>query len=123
MSSTSVIAAGTAFGFRVNSLVGSLEDSAAAAGYAAFIYSLTGSTPEIVDLGDNRVRVVMTRDQADILQNWLDSQVAGFLHPRKPAKVEFDLNPALVPWALKFALPAGIGLFLIGLLAGKYIIR
>ena len=102
---------------KVNDLVDSLPDSAVAGGFAAWISSLTGTVPYVQQIEQGRAKLVLSKDQIKILQSWLDQQVGKSLQkPTEIPKVEYDLGPVLAPWALKYALPAGMLLFVVGML-------
>jgi hypothetical protein len=116
VSSFDLIASSTATLAEVNSITGNTDAAAAAAGYAAFIQSIGGDAPQVIDLGDKRARLPMTNKDMGALRSWLDEA----LKPSaiKPV-VEYDFGAALTPWILKYAIPASIVVFIIGYFSGK----
>jgi len=104
---------------QVTGITGKLEDGVIAAAYASWIQSVSGDLPKVLTLPDNRAKITwQSETQIKTMQTWLDQQVkAGFTPTAIPASVEYDLGTVLKPWALRYALPAGILLFLAGWLA------
>jgi hypothetical protein len=109
---------------RVQGAVNDLGASAAAGGYAAWVQSVTGSPPGVEALPDGRARLTLTSEQRGMMQGWLDKQVVSVLQPpaEKP-KVDFGMGEYLTPWAIKFFIPAGVGMFVLGWLAAYYFQR
>lgn len=92
-----------------------------AGGIAAGIESITGKPPRIVKIGKNRVELRLTKAQQIEMRNWLDSLL--FSPPGPPPKVSVDLNPAIIPWALKYAIPTAAGFFFLGYIAHYFLNR
>jgi hypothetical protein len=108
-------------GSKVNDITGKAEDGLTAGGFAAFILSITGTAPQIVVLPDRRARLVLSSAQAVKLQSWMDKQLSDAVKlPSKPATLELALAPAIIPWALKYAIPATALVFLIGWISHWY---
>lgn len=94
------------------------EDALTAGGYAAWVQAVTGSVPAVTRTDDNRCRLVMSQSQVLAMQQWLDQQVGKALGPQgAPPRVQMDVGPVFGPWAAKFAIPAGLGVFALGWLA------
>lgn len=108
----------------VQKITDSLPDAAIAGGFGAWISSLTGSSPYVVGIGDNRAKVYLSEEQITIVRKWLDEQVGkSLVKPQEPPKVVYELGPVLAPWALKYALPAGIMIFVAGIIAHMLYVR
>jgi len=110
-------------GLEAAEVTGKNKDALRAGGYAAWINSVTGKPPKVVKIqGEKRARLVLDKEQIQSMQRWLDQQVGGLLAKKKgpPPSVEFELGPVLKPWAVKYALPLGAGLFLAGWVAAWY---
>jgi hypothetical protein len=116
VSNFDLIASSTATLASVNSITGDSEAAAAAAGYAAFIQSIGGDAPNVIDLGDKRARLPMTENDKVALRKWLDEAVKP--SAIKPT-VEYDFGSALTPWVLKYAIPAAVVVFIIGYMSAK----
>lgn len=93
------------------------EDAVSAGAWGAFISSITGEYPEIVDNGDKTVTLRFSASQATQMRSWLDDQ----LYARTKPSVAVALAPVLTPWVLKYLLPIIAGSLLIGFLSGRYI--
>lgn len=111
-------------GTQVSSLTGKSEDGFAASGFSAFITSLTGTSPTVVSLSGKRAKLVLSKDQVVTLQKWLDKQfVAAVAKPKTPPSLELELNPVIMPFVLKYAVPAAVLVFIGGWLAHYYLSR
>jgi len=108
----------------VQNVTGDLLSAASAGGYAAWVQSITGEVPSVTRMADGRVALSLSGEQNYAMQKWLDAQVSGAFKPaaQKP-KVDFQMGAFLTPWAMKFFIPAGIGLFVAGWLAAYYFQR
>ena len=100
-------------------ITGSGEAAAQAAGYGAFITSITGSRPSIVRIGtEKRARMVLSSDQQLALRRWLNNQVGGMLAaPGAPPVFDTNLGSTLTPLAMQYAAPTIIGAVVVGWLA------
>lgn len=100
----------------VYKMTGRTSDGLSAAGYSAFVSSVTGSPPEAVKKENGDVTLLLTVSQVQKLQSWVNSQIMKSLLPgtKKPldGKPSFDLgiSPVLSPVLLKYALICG-GIF------------
>lgn len=99
-------------------VTGNAEASATAAGYSAWIESVTGRAPTIRRIGEeNRVELLMDKAQILAMRSWLNSQVGSVLSKGEPPLVDSHLGEALTPWALQYAAPLIIGSLLAGWIA------
>jgi hypothetical protein len=116
--------ASLALGTDVTQITGVPGDGMAAAGYAAWIQSITGKTPTVITLPNKRAKMVLSREQVLIMQKWLDTQVSSSLaKPAKPPTLEIDMGPVFLPWTLKYAIPAAVLLVTAGWVAHWYLSR
>lgn len=113
-----------ATGAAVQKITDDLGASASAGGYAAWVYAVTGKPPAVQNLGGNRASLVLTEKQNLAMRKWLDRQLASALSPtgEKP-KVEYNMGSYVIPWAIKYSIPAGVGLFVLGWIAAYYFQR
>jgi hypothetical protein len=119
-----------AVGTSVTNLTGVPADGITAGGYSAFVQSVTGKPPAIVQLRDKaglpvkRAKLVLTKEQAVLMQKWLDKQTGIALSkPKVPPTLEIDLGPVMVPWALKYAVPMIVLFTVAGWVARWYLVR
>lgn len=110
-------------GYRASEITGDAKAGAHAAGIAAFIQSVTGSSPEVIRLDGDRVLLATTAEQKRKMQTFMDAQVAKGLTSKEQPKVTTDLSQAFTPWISKYAVPAALGLFLAGYLTSRVINR
>lgn len=96
-------------------ITGNPEASATAAGYAAWIASVTGRPPQVTRIGqENRVLLVMDEAQQLALRQWLSGQVGTLVSKGEPPIVDAGLGPAIGPWALQYAAPLILGALVVG---------
>lgn len=107
-------------GVQVQSITGSIEDSAYATGYAAWITAITGAPPKIVKVADGRAKFVLSEAQNITMRQWLSSQTQGILQTGAPPKVDYSAGDYLTPWAIQYAVPAVIVAFVAGWVAHWY---
>ena len=74
-----------AVGTKVASRTGNAGDGFKAGGYAAFVDSVTGSSPQVVDRPDGGIALVQTEGQNKLLGNWAENQLLDSFLKRKPA--------------------------------------
>ena len=111
-------------GTQVADMTGKGADGFTAGGYASFVQAVTGSMPSVVPMPGNRAKIVLSKIQAVRMQQWLDRQLGMALaKPKVPPSLEIDMGPALVPWALKYAVPAAMLFIVIGWVAHHYFAR
>lgn len=109
-----------AIGTEVAKKTGSTSDGLKAGGYAAFVDSVTGASPKVIDRKDGGVSLVQTETQNRILGNWAENQLLDSFFKRKPAgKVSYNIGPAFSPVAVKYAVPVTAGIFAAGFLIGR----
>ena len=110
-----------AFGTDVASKTGNAGEGVIAGGYAAFIDSITGSSPQIVSRKDGTgYDVLQTEAQNRMIANWVETQMLDSIFKRKPAgKVSYVIGPAFTPVAVKYAIPVTAVIFAAGLLVGR----
>lgn len=110
-----------ALGTQVADKVGNVGDGLRAGGYAAFVDSITGASPTIVDR-EGGVTLVQTQAQNKILGNWVENQILdSFLHRKPAGKVSYEIGPAFTPVAVKYAVPVTAVIFAAGLIVGRMI--
>jgi hypothetical protein len=104
---------------RVISITRNPGDGLSAGGYGAWVESITGVPPQIIDNKDGTVKIVLSQSQVLSMRKWLDSQVqsAVALKTGAPSRVQIELGPVLTPWAMQYAIPFMIGTFTLGWLA------
>jgi len=91
-----------------------------AGGYAAFVNSITGDVPQVVNRPGGAVALVQTKQQNQMLGNWAETQMLDSIFNRKPAgKVSYEIGPAFTPVAVKYAVPVTAAIFVAGLLVGR----
>lgn len=121
MALMSYIEAGTV-GTQVAKQTGDAGAGVVAGGYAAWINSLTGSVPQVVNRPDGGVTIMQTQQQNKMISNWAETQLLDSLFKRKPAgKVTYAIGPAFTPVAVKYAIPVTAVLFTAGFLVGRMI--
>jgi hypothetical protein len=108
-------------GIQAARLTGNAGDAWPVGGYAAWIQSVTGTVPAVVDLGGGRVKIVLSSVQQAQLSSWLDTQVSGLLKPKRPGRVEYELGPVLTPWSMKYVVPAAILFLVLGWVGHWYL--
>lgn len=110
-----------AFGTEVTGKTGNVGDGVIAGGYAAFIDSITGDSPQLVTRKDGSgYDVVQTDTQNKMIANWVEAQTLDSIFHRKPAgKVSYVIGPAFTPVAVKYAIPVTAVIFTVGLLVGR----
>ena len=102
-------------GNRVYDITGSNTDSFTAGGYAAFVQAITGAQPVVLNLGNKKARIILSTTQVTLMQQYLDNQISTA--SKQNNALEIDLKPVIIPWALKYAIPAVIAVFAAGYLA------
>jgi len=110
----------TAISTQVFGITGNLSDGAAAAGYSAWINSVTGENPSVLNAGERKAKLILSRNQAQKMQNWIDDQVTGSLKPSKDQpSLQIEFGPVIVPEVIKYAIIlAGLG-FIVGYVISK----
>lgn len=107
-------------GTQVNSQTGKSRDGLTAGGFSAFIQAITGEPPVFVPLPNKRASLVLNANQKVKLQKFLDQQVAFALRKPKDQSLVLELNPVLVPWAMKYLVPTALLFVVAGWIAHSY---
>ena len=113
-----------AMGTSVSQITGVSADGFTAAGYAALIQALTGSQPQLVNLGGGKAQILLDQSQIDIMKKWTEDQVTSAIKMAKsPSNLSIDMGPFIIPTVLKYAVPAAAVLFIAGWIACSYLGR
>lgn len=83
--------------------------------------SILGSEPEIIDYGDY-LEISFSPQQQEEFRAYLDSVVKRKILPGQETElptIQIRFGEVLVPWGVKYLLPAFVGTFLAGLFLGK----
>jgi len=107
---------------RVSDITGKSADGFTAGGYAAFVQAVTGHPPVVYSLPGSRASLVLSKEQVSMMKKWLDMQLVGAFKP-KDSTLDIELNPVLVPWALKYAIPVAVLFVIIGWIGHYYFSR
>lgn len=109
-----------AIGTQAAAITGSLSDGAAAAGYGAWISSVTGSMPTVFKTSEGHAKILLSADQSMKMQNWIDNQIfQSFKAEKDKPALEIEFGPVLIPEVIKYAIIlSGIG-FIVGYLISK----
>jgi hypothetical protein len=96
----------------VLSITGKATDAAAAAGYSAFISSVTGKAPKVTrSQTPGHAKLLLTDDQSALLQAWFDDQIIGSFKKDPDKTLEIDFGPALKPVVFRYLfILIGLGL-------------
>ena len=109
-----IISTGT-FASDVYAITKSTSDAGLASGYGAWVESITGSKPQIKNLGNNQAQINLSPDQIELMQGWLDTQVSSALTPGKPKpNLQINFAPVVKPWAIRYGAPALLTVFALG---------
>jgi hypothetical protein len=103
----------------VGAMTGKASDGAAAAGYSAWVESITGSVPKVLALPQSRAKVVLTDTQAQSMRTWIDNQIAGSLRPGEPPSLEIEFGPVIKPLLIKYAVLYGAVVFAVGVIVSR----
>lgn len=105
----------------VNKITGNPRDAAGAAGYAAWVESVTGSYPAVKKNEYGQAVVAMSADQQALMRNWIESQtIKGIVAPSKEAgAMRIEFGPAMAPLALKYLSLAIAAGFVLGYVIKK----
>lgn len=100
---------------QVGAITGNAADAAAAAGYGAWVESITGSYPKVLKQQGQAV-VVLTDAQAAQMRQWLDRQLVSTVlpGPREPKSLNIQFGPVAGPIAMKYLVIVGAAFFLLG---------
>ena len=110
-----------ALGAQVYDYTKNSADSFTGGGYAAFVQAITGEPPTLVRLANNKAQMLLNKNQVVKMQKYLDTQLAKALNFKiPPSNLDIQLNPVIVPWALKYVVPTALVVFMAGWLAHWY---
>jgi hypothetical protein len=114
-----------AIGTEVGVITGKSAESFTAGGWSAFLLAITGENPTLIRIpGTNRVQLVLSKNQIVKVQKWMDEQLRlSLTKPRVPPALDIALGPAIIPWALKYMIPAAVVFILAGWFAHSYFSR
>jgi hypothetical protein len=113
-----------AIGAQAYSLTGNSTDSVTATGYAAFIQSITGESPTIISLGNNKAQILLSQTQISKMQSWLDTKVTSLVHlTSDESNLDLNIGSFLGFWSLKYAIPAALVFVLMGWFAHHYLVK
>ena len=109
-------------GSNATTITGKSADGFVTGGFAAFIQAITGTMPVLVTLPDKKAKVVLSGEQVLKMRKWLDSQMWAAI--KKPEQsLTLEMNPVIVPWALKYIVPAALLCVVVGWLGHYYLAR
>lgn len=104
-------------GVTTTRITGKKSDGASAAGYSAWVESITGTFPQIVDTGDNRAKVLLSDSQIIDMQDWIEGKLFDSLKPKKEKpSLSIEFGPVVSPLALKYGMIFGSAFFIGGFL-------
>jgi len=105
-------------GAQVLRITGQTRDAAAAAGYAAWVESITGTYP-LVREHEGRAVVILSDEQAALMRAWLDRQLLSTVLPGRKTEKSLDIQfgPVAGPVALKYLVLVGAAFFAFGFLS------
>jgi hypothetical protein len=109
------IASGAVTAITVQTITGDINEAGIAAAYGAWISSITGTTPQVYNMGNGQTKIVFDENEKAALTAWLDSNLHGLMSASAiPDKVDYGLDAVMVPWALKYTVPIIVGAFIAG---------
>lgn len=98
---------------------------AKAKAFTLWIRGITGTEPTILvyehpEKNMQVVRVDFTSEQKQQMINWLDRQALSFFTPESVEESDLNINfgGVLLPWSLRYLLPTGLAIFMLGRLTG-----
>ena len=101
---------------KVIGITGDTAAAASAAGWSAWILSISGRAPTVRELPDKRVSIELDQEQTKALRRYLDTQVHSAINDPAKGPVELNLGKSIGPWAMQYAVP----LLLVAFVAGWY---
>jgi len=107
----------TAVGMAAVQVTGKEKDVFTAGGYGAFVKSVTGRMPKVVDR-DGQAVLVLDKEQVEIMQKWVRALMAK---PKEQPSVKIELGPVIKPIAMQYALLIALGGMALGYAAAKFI--
>jgi len=109
-------------GSNATTITGKPADGFVAGGFAAFVQALTGKLPTLVTLPNKKAKIILDEKQTVIMRKWLDTQMWTAIK-RPEQSLTLEMNPVVVPWALKYAIPAALVFVVLGWVGHYYLAR
>lgn len=105
-------------GAQVLRITGQTKDAAAAAGYAAWVESITGTYPIVREV-NGKASVLLTDFQAALMRAWMDRQLVSSIIPGEKDEKSLVINfgPVVGPIAIKYVVILGAAFFAFGFLS------
>jgi hypothetical protein len=98
---------------QVYTITNDWKSAGIAAGYAAFVRSIAGSTPLVSRISATQAKVYLTKEQADSVRTY----IATSIKKSKESLLDIDLSPVYAPaaitWGAIAAIVAGVGGYLL----------
>jgi len=110
-------------GTRASTLTGKSADGFLAGGFSAFVQAVTGAPPTLVQQPGNKAKLVLSGEQVVKMRKWLDGQLWAAVQKPKEQSLTLEMNPVIVPWALKYAVPVVVVCVALGWVAHWYLAR
>ena len=109
-----------AIGSEAVSITGDLSDAFKVGGYSAWVQSITDEPPTAVDIGNGKVKIILSQNQVAILKKWFENQLFTALKPKDSLpNVQYELGPVFKPLAIKYTIPVFAAILLSGYIVGK----
>lgn len=93
-----------------------------AVAYTKWVQSIIGEQPAIVRRDDGTIYINFTEPQQQKMRAWLDKQlfntIANNDQSEKPT-IEYGIGGIVLPWSMRYVLPASIAIFLFGKFLGR----
>jgi hypothetical protein len=106
-------------GGSVYSITQDYKAAGVAAGYSAFIRSITGDSPIVSQPTKGRVLMTLSPAQAQTVRGFIESTAKKAISAT-PGPLTIDLNPVIAPTALKWGILAAVAAGAAGFLLAKY---
>lgn len=112
-----LMTASTAVGIAAVQVTGKEADAFKAAGYAAWVKSVTGEPPKVTDV-NGRAVLVLTTAQVKSMQEWVKSSLKK---PETPPSVSMELGPVFKPFIYQSVIGIALAGALAGFMVGKFV--
>ena len=112
---TSMLVQSGVLASNVVAITGKIPDGLTALGYSAWIQSITGTTPQVVETKPGYASVYLTQAQVVKMREWLTSVATA-----KGGTLSIDFTPVYAPMAFRAAVTYGGAALILGYLIGKY---
>lgn len=110
-----------AVGIQVKNITGKSQDGWKAGGYSAWVSSVTGKVPQVIQTADRQARLALTQTQVKQMQIWLDNQVKKGFTKKEPPSIDLGFGRVAGPWATRYAVPAAIIFFALGYITRHFV--